>query len=395
MGIILRRLRDLVRPLLQRVLRVAIDRLPVALRPLAKTLAARIVGVTETESEGEETSGEATSVDPREVAAEFDTMIAGSIVGGETFERNAAIESMLEDREGDRDAIRELDRARSTLADKLASLDEGEDPTPAVEQFVPVVLAALRIGINLLGRPKVIRYIAGYVAQLIQRYVGRDNALKLSHALVDAGLRLVHLEAEGEDAIRPAAETLVTTIEETVSRLAQELPAEAWENETVLEAYTRQAFDHAAAANFPDDTIRSELHEANEVKGMWMRRPGRYYKKYTRVPSILLPPQIARAIPSFRGQPLGVILRDRFGISGPVRVNVHLYETIPGTTVGAIARGESESAAEGEAFTEEGYLHPLTEEAAGLLLREPGLGRSVDESYLASPHKLCLGQRLY
>jgi len=92
---------------------------------------------------------------------------------------------------------------------------------------------------------------------------------------------------------------------------------------------------------------------------------------------------------------LGVILRDRFGITGPVRVNIHLYEAVPGTTVGVIARGESEPAAEGESLMDEGFIHPLTEEAAGLLLREPGLGRPVDEGFLESPYRLGVGQRLF
>jgi hypothetical protein len=392
-GLILRKLQGLVRPLLQRVLRFAIDRLPVALRPIAKTLAARLFGTTEADSE--EPTSEAAAVDAREIAAEFDTMVAGSVVGGEAFDRQVAMEMQLEDREGDRDAIRELDRARATLIDKLSTMSDGEDPRPAVEQFVPAVLAALRIGIRLLGRPKVVGFLAGHLASFIKPHIGDENARTLSNALVDAGLRLVQLEAEGEDPARTAAETVATTLEDTVTRLANELPAEAWESETMLESYARDAFEKAASANFPDDTIKSELHEANEVKGFWRRRPGRHYKKYSRVPSVVLTPQIARAVPSFRGVPLGVILRDRFGITGPVRVNVHLYEAVPGTTVGVIARGESESAADGEALMDEGFIHPLTEEAAGLLLREPGLGRPVDEGFLESPYRLGLGQRLF
>lgn len=392
-GLVLRQLQRLVRPLLKRVLRFAIDRLPVALRPMAKTLAARLFGTTE--AEGEESLGEASAFDARELAAEFDTMVAGSMVGGEAFDRQMAMETQLEDREGDRDAIRELDRARATLIERLGALDEGEDPRPAVEQFVPAVLAALRIGIKLLGRPKVVGFLSGHLANFIKPHIGPDNARTLSNALVDAGLRLVQLEGEGEVGPRAAADTVATTLEDTITRLANELPAEAWESETMLESYARDAFEKSASAHFPDDAIKSELHEANEMKGFWMRRPRRRYKKYSRVPSVVLTPQIARAVPSFKGVPLGVILRDRFGITGPVRVNVHLYEAVPGTTVGVIARGESESAAEGEALMDEAFVHPLTEEAAGLLLREPGLGRAVDEAFLESPHRLGVGQRLY
>jgi hypothetical protein len=406
--IVLRKIRPLIRPLMLRVLRAAVDKLPVTLQPIARRLAARVLGAGEAEQEEEESEGaEAASIDPREVAAEFDTMVAGTVTGGESFEQQMAIESLVTV-DGNRDAIRELDRARATLADRLTSLD-GEEAAPAVEQFVPVALGALKIGIKILGRPRVVRFIASILAQLIQRHVGRDNAVKLSRALVDAGLKLASLEAESQESVQAAGETLAATVQESIERLTQAMPADAWENETILEAYAREAFEQAVAANFPDDTVRTELHEANEVKGVWARRRGLPYKKYSRVPSVVLPARVARAIPTFRGQRLDAILRDRFGIVGPVRVNVHLYETVAGTTAGTITRGEQDATAgapavpgaaaaggtAGAAAGQEGFLHPLTEETAGLLLREPGLGRDVEARYLESPHKLAMGQRLY
>ena len=127
-----------------------------------------------------------------------------------------------------------------------ARLNEGEDPRPAVEQFVPAVLAALRIGIKLLGRPKVVGFLSGHLANFIKPHSGPTTPRTLSNALVDAGLRLVQLEAESEDGARAAAETLATTLEDTVTRLANELPAEAWESETVLESYARDAFEKSA-----------------------------------------------------------------------------------------------------------------------------------------------------
>jgi hypothetical protein len=433
---ILKKLLGLVRPLLQRVLRFAVDKLPVALQPMARQLAARVLGAAAPASEGpgweaEGPGEEATSADPRMLAAETDTLIAGYLVGGESFERGVGAEALVEDRRtaSARDALRDLDRARTTFEGQLAQLRDGEDPTPAVEQFVPAILAALRLGVRLIGRPKIVRFLAGHLGRLIQPHVGQGNAAALSSALVDAGLKLVQLEAESETQAgqRAAAETLATTVEDTVGRLVQALPSEEWESETLVEAYAREAFEQAAAANFPDDTVRSELHEANEVKGVWRRRRGRRYKKYSRIPSVVLTPQIARAIPSFRGVPLHTLLRDRFGIVGPVRVNVHLDEAVAGTTPGAITRGEQAPGAPplggmaGVAApaagapagagspgavadpgtpaagtpTSEADLHPLSEAAAGLLLREPGLGRSVDDRFLETPDVLAIGQRLY
>ena len=60
-----------------------------------------------------------------------------------------------------------------------------------------------------------------------------------------------------------------------------------------------------------------------------------------------------------------------------VDATVHLYESIPGTHLPDIARYESNTAGLGGA---DGYeqLHPLTRDAAGLLMGEPDLGRELD-----------------
>lgn len=423
---LLNKLIGLVPMLLKRVLRLAIDRLPVTLQPIAKQLAARFLKTEVSESEDEADSEEGASADARMLATEFDTLVAGYAVEGEEFDRAVNMEAMMEDRTSAsaRDALRDLDAARSVFVARLARSDEGEDPMPAVEQFVPVILAALKLGVRIIGRPKIVRFLSGHLARLIRPYIGPDNARTLSGALVDAGLKLVQLEAESEAdaASRVAGETIASTLEDTVARLAQTLPASEWESETMLEAYSRDALESAVAANFPDNTVRTELHEAGELKGVWRRPRGQRYKMYTRVPSIVLTPQIARAIPSFRGVPLRSILRDRYGIVGPIRVHVHLYEAVPGTMPGAITRAESQpggpestaptpSSAPADALAtagpgtnagvpaaesaNESEFHPLTEATAGLLLREPGLGRNVPDRFLETPHSLAVGQRFY
>jgi hypothetical protein len=431
---LLNKLIGLVPMLLKRVLRLAIDRLPVSLQPIAKQLAARFLKTEVSESEDEGEHDEAASADARMLATEFDTLVAGYAVEGEEFDRAVNMEALMEDRTSAiaRDALRELDGARSVFVSQLSRSDEGEDPMPAVEQFVPAILAALKLGVRIIGRPKIVRFLSGHLSRLIRPYIGPDNARTLSGALVDAGMKLVHLEAESESdaATRVAGETIAATLEDTVARLAQSLPASEWESETMLEAYTRDALESAVAANFPDNTVRSELHEAGEVKGVWRRPRGQRYKKYTRIPSIVLTPQIARAIPSFRGVPLRSILRDRYGIVGPIRVHVHLYEAVPGTMPGAITRAESQpggpestaaspsaastgtpadasssasssassagdAAAGGAEPASESEFHPLTEAAAGLLLREPGLGRDVSERFLETPQSMAVGQRFY
>lgn len=416
---ILRRLIGLVRPFLHRVLRFALDKVPVALQPIARQLAAKVLGSDVVKAAT--TSQEAAAVDPRAVATEMDTMVAGYVVQGESFTPGVNLESMSEDQasSSSRDALRELDQARAQFIDRFGRLRQGEDPTPAVEQFVPAVLGVLRLARNIIGRPRIVSFLSGHLARLVQPHIGEANAKKLAGALVDAGLRLVQLEG-GQSAVAATAETVASTLEDTVARLAESLPTDEWESPALLEAYSREAFDHAVAANFPDDTVRGELHEAHEVKGVWRRAAGRRFKRYTRTPSVVLTPRMAQSIPSFKGVPLSTILRDRFGITGPVRVNVHLYEAIPGTTVGAITRGDagnggpagippvapatsagSTTGTADQATPSQGApasefdVHPLTETTAGLLLQEPGLGRRVDEAYLETPHALAVGQRLF
>jgi hypothetical protein len=73
-----------------------------------------------------------------------------------------------------------------------------------------------------------------------------------------------------------------------------------------------------------------------------------------------------------------------------------LYQAIPGTRLGRIVRAERGvdglgNASDG-AHTE---LHPLTQEAAGLLLGHPELGRDVSETYLDETGPVSVGQRFY
>ena len=54
-----------------------------------------------------------------------------------------------------------LAEARGRLIDALKSGDE-EAVGPAIQQFIPALLGALRIGINLVGRSKVVGFLGAY-----------------------------------------------------------------------------------------------------------------------------------------------------------------------------------------------------------------------------------------
>lgn len=399
--IILNKLKAMARPLLEKVLRQALDRLPVAVRPIARQLASKFLGTREQEAEDEEV-GETAAADPAAIAREFDAELAGYVMEGEEFERHAALEQFAgEQGSASSDTIRELQERRAEFARDIGELAPGQEAGPVVERFIPAILAALKLGIKIIGRPKVVNFLAGLVAKLIDKYVGKDASVTLSRSLVDTGLGFIGLEAPVA-AEHQAGYALASTLEDTIARVTQEAPASAWEDEEVLESYVREAFGKAASAHFPDSEIRSDLHEASKVSGAWVALPvqfrRKHYKKYSRALEVSLTAQMAAALKSFGGVPVQAVLRDQLGLApnGPMPVRVHLYEAVPGASLPDIAMHEKQVRGLGSNRREAwSLIHPLTPEAAGILLNEPGLGRPVDAKFLADRNVITVGQRFY
>jgi hypothetical protein len=246
-----------------------------------------------------------------------------------------------------------------------------------------------------------VNFLSGLLAKLVQKYVGKAQAVPLSRALVDTGLRLVSLEATDEPQLE-SGYALASTLEDTISNVAQQAPEGAWESEAVLEAFVREAFQTAASAHFPDSMIRPELHEAAQSSGAWVALPGgtrrKHYKKYTRVLDVTVTPQMAAGLKSFGGKTVLAVLRDKLAlpVGAPVQARVHLYEALAGSTLPDIAMHEKSVRGLGSSRREAwSLLHPLTPEAAGILLNEPGLGREVDPKFLADRTHVSVGQRFY
>ncbi|HYD53926.1 MAG TPA: hypothetical protein VEA99_14915, partial [Gemmatimonadaceae bacterium] len=417
--LVLNRLRGLVRPMLLRVLRMAIDRLPAAVRPAATILAQRFLGLRassaapsqapaattapadEPANDAADAPADAATVDSEAVQEELDTRLAGSLLAGERFEQLEEMEARsAAQRDLPADALQQLEQARRAFAERVVGLRPGESAAPAVEEFVPAILPALRLGVRIVGRPRVVRFLAGLVAKLIARYVGQAQAPALSAALVDAGLKLVSLETP--DDREAAGQTIAATVEDTVARLVREAPAAAWESEALLEAYAHEVFQESAAAHFPDALIRGELHETSAASGAWLpfpaTSPRKSCKKYSRVIDVSITPQMADAVRSFGGRPLRAFLADRMGLPlrEPVKARVHLYEAIPGTRLSLVALHERGVPGLGSHRRAAWSLfHPLTPEAAGVLLQEPGLGRAIPPAFLARRRTPALGQRFY
>ena len=408
LGPLLNKLKGLIRPLLDRVLKFAMDRLPPALRPVAQRLAKRFLGeAVEAEAfeafeEGEEPIAHGYSA---QIQQEFDGRIAELLFAGEEAEQEAVIaeyagefEQQLVDVAGD------LDRARARFVSQVNQLQEGEDPTPALEEFIPVALAAIqpiaKMVIGVIGRPKVVNFLAGFLAKLIGPYVGSDQAMALSQAIAGAGLKLVGLEATPEVRTNVGGSAVAAAVEETLGRIAVQ-PEYVLENEDLLQGAVQEAFESAAAAVFPTEMLKPELRETSGVNDAWVLRPtaGRkYYKKNTWMPEVTITPQIAQSVKTFGGASLADFLRDQLGLppDSSVKARVHLYEAIPGTWLSRISKLEKDVPGLGSAARSAwSQIHPLTPEAAAALLQQPGLGRQASPKFLASRHMISVGQRLY
>jgi hypothetical protein len=396
-SMILRKLASLpfVRALINKVLGFALGQLPEALRPAARQLATRLLGKVGVQTQEQEggygPAGQPAAPPVRQIQEEFDLGVATLLLAENELEADVALAGMgTETERGEGDTPGELHLARERFIAEVTALEPGEDATAATQQFIPALLPVLRLGLRL-ARPAIVNALSSHVGRMIRPYVGQQSK-PLARAIVDAGLRMLSLEVSEDTETRVAGAALAGTVEDTVRQLA-ELDETVLGNQPLLEAAIAEAFDAAAAANFPPQLIRPELRETGELHGTWVLMPpvGRpLYKAYTRIPSVRITPQLARAVRSFGGATLDTVLRDRYGTTGPVDARLRLYQAIPGTWLARVGALEQETAG-----VDTFELHPLTPEAAGLLLQEPGLGREVGQEYLASPDTIADGQRFY
>jgi hypothetical protein len=425
LGPILNKIKALIKPLLNRVLQKAIGKLPEAVQPAAQKLAEKLgfaapkpaepaTGVASDPSAGAsmaippENAGapvqDAAGSDLASAQQEFDGGIAEAFLAEDEVELNMEIAQL---RSGSSAAgtpvFAELDDARERFIQEIDGLKAGESAEPYVQNFLPAVLPALRLGIRLIGRPKVVNFLSPLLARLISRLIGPAHAPALSRAIVDAGLKLLNLEMSDQEKSGLAASAVASTVEETVNRVAS-LPDHILDNQELLEGFALEAFEQAAAANLPavlsETTYRQrpELLEAG-VNAAWILMPLRgrkRYKRCTRAFKVSITPHMAEEIESFDGVPLSDYLQDQLGLPEGTETDaeVHLYEALPGTTVADIARGESETlglGASDEATVSQ--LHPLTQESAVALLGKPGLGRNPLPG--TDRRNLPAGQRLF
>jgi hypothetical protein len=449
LGPIFAQIKRILNPLLKQVMLRAIDRLPVSVRPAAHQLAQRLgfakapaatatapsqpdaaaaapapsePSATPTEPVAAAT-GTAQDVDTSapsvegggspvqadagatvsEMQLEFDERLAQALLAQDEPELELELERAASGFGVDESsAFADLSRARERFAQDLENLKEGENPEPYIENFLPAVLPAVRLGIKIIGRDKVVNTLAGVLGKVVSKLIGPAQTPALSRAIVDAGLKLISLELSEEDETRLATSAIAATVEETLSRVTS-LPEHVLEDETLLEGFALEAFEQAAAANlpavFPEATYRRrpDLLEGG-LDAAWVMLPirGPRYKRCSRSFNVRITPQMAEAIDSFEDSRLSDYIQDQLGMpeGEDVETEVHLFETIAGSTAADVARieGETLGMGSGDAVTVS-QLQPLTPEAAELLLGRPGLGRRLPRG--ANVMTLPAGQRLY
>lgn len=410
----LAKLKPLVRPLLTKVLKIAMDKIPAQYRPLALQAAQKLgiklpqavtaaLGAPAPDATADAAdagasqepapSPEPAAPDPAEVQQELDLRLTEALLVNDLTELEA-IET--ESFAPGRDPLGELDRARAQFVREIVEAKTSAEAGPIVERFLPAVMMALRTGIKLIGRPKVVSFLGNLIGKFIAPFVGREAAPALGKVVADLGLK-TFLQAELDEASQRAVgvEALAGVVEETVRRVGA-MPLEMLEQPGLGEALMYEAFQSAAAASFPAERVQHELRESES--GGWVTLPlrgRRHYKKFGRVFDVNLSPQAAGSIVTYGGGSLGDFLRDRLRLAqnGPIAARVHLFEAIPHTRLPRIAAAEN---VRGLGSSEAGawsQLHPLTQEAAAILTGAPKLGRPFDEE--ADRRRPMIGERYY
>lgn len=282
--------------------------------------------------------------------------------------------------------------ARETFVTALGELEDGESPAPAVENFVAAVTTALKFAMPLVGRERLKGWAVSLISKLIGPLVGKQNATALSRLLVDKGFTMLNLETGGT----ASAGGAVAEVVENTLRQIPEFPQYVLEDRQLFERYVVNAFEQSAAAYLPDllpeqaYQAQPALRESNEHSVMWKNEESEEpdgNKILSEVIDTELTPYTAAEIRTFGGIPLSVFLRDKLGINvtTTIPVRVHLFESAPRRDLYQIAQKAKGVRGLGSgARSAWMQLHPLTSVAAGLLMREPGLG---------CKKKQCLQQR--
>jgi hypothetical protein len=426
LGPVLRTLGKAVRPLVQAAIKYGLNKAPASLRGVIRTIGAKLLRMLgevpeagELEERAEDTSSEAEDFDAAapamELEQDFRGYLTARLLAPDEVSGQALMEQFAEEvTAAAEDHLALLEDARERFVDRLANLGEGESVQPAMEEFIPVLMAVrplLRTAINLIGRERVISTVAGLLAPIIGKIVSPpDLARQAARFLAGAGLSLIgeaedaggvqQAEAGGAGVPRPVGQAIAQTIEETLN----ELPTQeaVLRDETMLQSELLEAFERAAATAMPNELLRPGVQSAPKLRGVFQPVTRVAYLRYTRTPTVTITPPMAADIVTFGGVKLRSFLRDRYGVAPDrtVKARIHIYQLQSGGRLAAVVSSERRVPGLGPkpsggmrgAVTK---FHPLTRRAAAVLLGEPALGRDLPARYLADRHTARLGGRYY
>ena len=392
------KLKELVKPLLDRVLRTAIDKLPAPLRPVAQQLAQRLLGLTAQEADNEGFEAAPAAPDISAVQEQFDLEAATLLFVPDVSEQELASEALYSGDGEDSAPMAALHEARAKLADDLQA---GVAPEQALEQFIPIVMGVLPIArtvIGVIGRKRVVDFLAKFLATYITPYVARRRRRSSRRRSSTPGCACSRWRRRSRKTARASRPRRLRRRSRTLCGAWPSSTRRPSRSPRSLEAAVTEAFHEAAAENFPPATIVPELHEA-PLRATWVPMPtGRrrkYCKKYTQVFDVEITPQIAATVTTFGGTKLAAVLKDQLGVTPPVRARVH---PLPGDQRDDAAEDRAARAWCPRARREGrcGAAAPaVTVQAAGTLLQHPKLGCDASGDFLPTCGAISVGQRFY
>ena len=149
-----------------------------------------------------------------------------------------------------------IDDARNRFMNGLISESE-PNLQKLTQDFIPAILPVLRVGIRLIGRDRVVNFIASLVAKLLNPLVGKNLSSPLSKVVTDIGLRMLTLETpETVSKKEYMAQMIANIVGETVEKVS-ELPTTVLEGEEeVLQSFIQEALTESIENNIPYQVLK-------------------------------------------------------------------------------------------------------------------------------------------
>lgn len=401
LGFLFRKLKNIAFKFLKGFLQKGIKKLPPQYRGLAQNLAKKIMPHAVQKEVMEQLEPELAA----DIQQEYDAAVAHLLTANNQMEWELVEREMNSLEAPDFDETKEMQQARQAFMNHIGESETIDDATPHVEQYVQAVVTGLKFVLPIVGRQRVINWLASIIAKLIERFIGKQQSKAISRQMVEAGFKMLNLETAPDDT-QTGSSAVAATVEATVKQL-ENFPEYVFEDRRLFERYVVEAFEQAAAANMPDmlnESVYAKfpwLRESNRKRLLWKLKNRHNHRlgqaKIKRLNEVIeteITPFIAEEVRTFGGIPLATFLRDRMGVTvnDTVPVRLHLFEALPGAHLADLGKYAEMMAQNGSSDNETAtQFHPLTSIASGLLMGEPGLGcrcnKCLSKSNNAAGHR--------